>query len=204
MYDREKYLKALENKGYKAHWFATGKEAADYICSEVKDCTIGFGGSETIETLDLVNRLAENNTCFCPEMKYRPKELTFNEAALDTLRTDIFMLSVNGATEDGTFINIDGTGNRVGSSLFGHKKVFFIFSENKIMPTVNEAIERARNVASPMNAAHLECKTPCAVKGDKCYDCKSPDRICNVMAIYMHAMEGTEMEAVVIGEPLGF
>ncbi|MCR4723825.1 MAG: lactate utilization protein, partial [Clostridia bacterium] len=134
MYDREKFLKALENKGYKARYFATGKEAADYVCRQVKGCTVGFGGSATIEELDLVDRLAENNTCFSPEMKYRPKELTFNEAALDTLRTDVFLLSVNGAAEDGTLVNIDGTGNRVGSSLFGHKKVYFIFSENKVMP----------------------------------------------------------------------
>ncbi|MBR5642394.1 MAG: LUD domain-containing protein, partial [Firmicutes bacterium] len=83
-------------------------------------------------------------------------------------------------------------------------KVFFIFGENKIMPTLDEAVARARNVASPKNAAFLECKTPCAVKGEKCFDCKSPDRICNAMVIYMHAMEGTEMEAVVIGEPHGF
>ena len=204
MYDREKFLKALENKGYKASFFATGKEAADYVCSQVKGCTVGFGGSATIESLNLVDRLAENNTCFCPEMKYRPKELTFNEAALDTLRTDVFLLSVNGAAEDGTLVNIDGTGNRVGSSLFGHKKVFFLFSENKVMPTIEQAVERARNVASPKNAAFLECKTPCAVKGDKCYDCSSPERICNAMVIYMHAMEGTEMEAVLIGEPLGY
>ena len=141
MYDREKFLKALENKGYKARYFATGKEAADHVCSQVKGCTVGFGGSATIEELDLVDRLAENNTCFCPEMKYRPKELTFNEAALDTLRTDVFLLSVNGAAEDGTLVNIDGTGNRVGSSLFGHKKVYFIFSENKVMPTLDEAVE---------------------------------------------------------------
>ncbi len=33
MYDREKFLKALENKGYKARYFATGKEAADYVLS---------------------------------------------------------------------------------------------------------------------------------------------------------------------------
>ena len=204
MFDREKYLRTLEDKGYTAHWFATGKEAADYLCRRVQGCTVGFGGSETIEALDLVNRLAEHNTCISPERPYRPEEKTFNEAALDTLLTDVFMLSVNGAAEDGTFVNIDGTGNRVGSSLFGHKRVFFVFSENKVMPTVDAAIERARNVAAPKNAKLLECKTPCAVKGDRCFDCKSPDRICNAMVLYLHAMEGTQMEAVVIGESLGF
>ena len=204
MYDREKYLKALENKGYKASFFETGKQAADYLCSSIKGCTIGFGGSATVESLDLVNRLAEGNTCISPEQPYRPKEKTFNEATLDTLRTDVFVLSVNGASEDGTLVNIDGTGNRVGSSLFGHTKVVFLFSENKVMPTVEAAVERARNVASPRNASFLECKTPCAVKGDKCYDCTSPERICNAMVIYMHAMEGTEMEVVLIGEELGY
>ena len=202
--DRDKVLKAFENKGYRTHYFKTGKEAADYLCATIKGCTIGFGGSDTLESLDLINRLAESNTCFCPEQKYRPKEKTFNEAALDTLRTDVFMLSVNGASEDGTLVNIDGTGNRVGSSLFGHKKVVFVFSENKIMPTVDAAIERARNIASPRNAKHLECKTPCAVEGDRCFDCKSPDRICNALVLYMHAMEGCEMEVVILGEELGF
>ena len=203
--DREKFLKALENKGYKASYFETGNQAADYLCSVIKDCTVGFGGSRTvIDELGMVERLAEHNVCICPEQPYRPKDKTFNEAALDTLRTDVFLLSVNGAAEDGTLVNIDGTGNRVGSSLFGHKKVFFVFSENKVMPTVNDAVERARNVASPRNAAFLECRTPCAVKGDKCYDCSSPDRICNAMVLYLHAMEGTEMEVVLIGEPLGY
>ncbi len=202
--DREKVLKAFENKGYKASWFETGKQAADYLCSSVQGCTVGFGGSATIESLDLVNRLAENNTCISPERPYRPEEKTFNEAALDTLRTDVFLLSANGVSEDGTIVNIDGTGNRVGSSLFGHKKVIFLFSENKIMPSVEQAVERARNVASPRNASFLECRTPCAAKADRCYDCSSPERICNVMAIYMHAMEGCEMEVVITGETLGY
>ena len=205
MYNREKFLKALESKGYTAHWFATGEEAADYVCSQVHGCTVGFGGSHTvIDELRLVDRLTKDNTCVCPEQPYRPKKKTFNEAALDTLLTDVFLLSVNGAAEDGTLVNIDGTGNRVGSSLFGHKRVFFIFSENKVMPTLDEAIQRARNVASPQNAKLLECRTPCAANGEKCYDCNSPDRICNAMVLYLHAMEGTEMEAVVIGEPHGF
>lgn len=202
--DKEKVLKAFENKGYKAVYFNTGKEAADYLCHTIKNCTVGFGGSATIESLDLVNRLAEHNTCISPEKPYRPQEKTFNEAALDTLRTDVFLLSANGVAQDGTIVNIDGTGNRVGSSLFGHKKVFFVFGENKIRPTIEEAVERARNIASPKNASFLECKTPCAAKAERCYDCSSPERICNAMVIYMHAMEGCEMEVVIIGESLGY
>lgn len=202
--DISKVLKAFEHNRYKASYFATKQEAADYLCSEIKGTVVGFGGSHTIEEMDLVNRLAENNTCISPEMKYRPSEKTFNEAALDTYMTDVFILSANAATEDGKMVNIDGTGNRVGSSLFGHRKVYFVFSENKIMPDLDSAIERARNVASPMNAKGLECKTPCAEAGNKCYDCSSPERICNAMVIHMKRMEGSEMEVVIIGEDMGY
>lgn len=202
--DIQKVLKAFEHNGFKASFFSTKQEAADYLCSEIQGCTVGFGGSQTVEELDLINRLSEHNTCISPELPYRDPSKTFQEAAKDTLLTDVFILSANGASEDGQLVNIDGTGNRVGSSMFGHKKVYFVFGTNKIMPDLASAIERARNVASPRNARFLECKTPCAVNGGSCQDCSSPERICSVMAIYMKSTDSAQMEVVIIGEELGY
>lgn len=62
--------------------------------------------------------------------------------------TDVFLTSVNGVSETGVMVNVDGTGNRVAGSLFGHKSVLCP-GVNKIMPTLEEAIYRARNVAAP-------------------------------------------------------
>jgi len=59
-------------------------------------------------------------------------------------------------SETGELVNIDGTGNRVTGSLFGHEKVYFIISTNKIEPTLEKAIWRARNVAAPKNAISKE------------------------------------------------
>ena len=51
--------------------------------------------------------------------------------------------------ETGEIINIDGTGNRVASTLYGHQKVYFLVGVNKIAPDYDAALWRARNIAAP-------------------------------------------------------
>ena len=61
-----------------------------------------------------------------------------------------------------------------------------------------------RNVAAPKNAQRLGRKTPCAVKADRCYDCKSPERICRGLSVIWGRPTPVEtMEVVLIGEELG-
>ena len=71
-------------------------------------------------------------------------------------------------------------------------------------PTYDEALWRARNIASPKNAQRLGVQTPCAVKGDRCYDCKSPERICRGLVVLWEAIGSMEMEVVLVDEALGY
>ena len=41
-------------------------------------------------------------------------------------------------------------------------------------------------------------KTPCAVKGDKCYRCESPDNICHATVILERPVNGMKAEVVLI------
>ena len=50
----------------------------------------------------------------------------------------------------------------------------------------------------------LKMETPCAVKGDRCYDCDSPQRICSAMTVHFQKMASCEMEVVIIEDELGF
>ena len=81
--------------------------------------------------MELKKKLSVNNTVFDPKDEKNNDE--FLKIAKKCLTTDIFMTSVNGLTEDGVIVNIDGTGNRVAGSLYGHKKVYYIVGKNKIM-----------------------------------------------------------------------
>ena len=193
-------IRALERNRYKVSFHDTAEAAADYIASSVHGTTVGMGDSATLEALNVAELLSRDNTVIDPR-HYSGAE--FLEVARRVLTTDVYLTSVNAAAETGELVNIDSTGNRVAASLFGHRRVFFVFGTNKIEPTLDRAIWRARNVAAPKNAQRFGFKTPCAAKGDRCYDCASPDRICNALTIYLKKMKSVETEAVIIDEPLG-
>lgn len=200
--DIQRTIENLKRKKYQVSFFATAKEAALYLDKSIDNKLVGFGDSETMLSMHLYELLTKHNEVIDP-MHCKEGE-NFWTTAKKCLTTDIFLTSVNGLAETGEMVNIDGTGNRVAGSLFGHDKVYFVVGVNKIAPTLDEAIYRARNIAAPMNAARHEFKTPCAVKQDKCYDCMSPDRICCGQMIYYQKMRNIEMEVVLINESLGF
>ena len=83
---------------------------------------------------------------------------------------------------DGQMVNIDGTGNRVAAIIYGPKMVIVVVGMNKVCDTLDEAMKRAREVASPMNMQRFIKDTPCAVTGT-CGDCKSEGCICNQIVI---------------------
>lgn len=202
--DIQKTIESLEKKLYKVTYFQTAAEAADYIDDSIDNKIVGFGDSRTMIDMDLYKRLSSHNEVHDP---YQGKDNDeFLEKAKKTLTTEVFLTSVNAMAETGEMINIDGTGNRVAGSLFGHDKVYFIVSTNKIEPDLEKAIDRARNIAAPKNSMKYDLPTPCvAAGGDKCYDCNAPDRICNALVMYLRKMNDIDdVEIVLIDEEMGF
>jgi Uncharacterized conserved protein containing a ferredoxin-like domain len=195
----EKTIKNLNARGFDTSFFKTSKEASDYIVSGLQGETIGFGGSVTVESMGLFERLGEKNKVYW-HWKQEPNEGRKNAAA-----ADVYFTSANAVAETGEIINIDGSGNRVASTLFGKKKVYIIIGTNKIAEDYDKALWRARNIASPLNARRLKANTPCAVGELKCYDCSSPARLCKGLVVLWNKMAGTQKaEVVIIDEDLGY
>lgn len=133
-----------------------------------------------------------------------PRDTSQEETYRKAERADVYLSSVNAIAETGEILNIDGTGNRVAATLYGHKKLYLVTGINKIAADYDAALWRARNIASPKNAQRLQKKTPCALRGDKCYDCSSPDRICRGLVVLWEPVKGIgETEVVLIGETHG-
>lgn len=199
---QDKFVKKLEQKGYKVRTFRQKEKAAQYLQEQFHNDTIGFGDSQTLLHMGLYALLSKNN------IVYDPNQFDDNDNFLKTakkaLTAKYFLTSVNAITEDGIIINMDGTGNRVAGSLFGHEKVFFIFGTNKIVSNIEEGVWRTRNIAAPQNAKRIGCNTPCSLKGDRCYDCNSPYRICNGLLIQYKKMNDSDAEIIIIDEELGF
>ena len=194
MFDTVK--KNLEARGFSVRTFATAAEAAAYLNEAIDGKTVGFGGSVTLQDMGLYELLGSHNEVHWHWVNGQEERKT-------AMGTQVYLSSANGLAETGEIINIDGSGNRVASTLYGHEKVYLVIGRNKLAPTYDEALWRARNIASPKNAQRLGRKTPCAVKGDRCYDCKSPDRICRGLVVLWGPMMGMETEVILVDEDLG-
>ena len=200
--DIRKLQENLESRGFKVSYFDKKEDGAQYICEQIAGQKVGLGGSVTLDQMGMYEKLSENNEVL---WHWRIPEGQTGADVLKAARSaDVYLSSVNGIAETGEIVNIDNTGNRVAATLYGHKKVYLVAGVNKITPDLDSAIYRSRNIAAPPNARRLGKKTPCAVKADKCYDCKSPDRICRGLVVLWEAPVGCEDEVVLIGEELGY
>ena len=195
----EKLKETLEKNGFTVSVFADGKAAAEYLNRD--GVTVGCGGSMTLTEMGVQKSLAEHNTLYAHGITPGdPWEIMAKAAT-----AEVYVLSANAIAEDtGEILNIDGNGNRVSASLFGHRKVYIVAGKNKVSPDYDSALWRLRNVVAPKNAQRLGRKTPCAVKGDKCYDCHSPDRICRGLVVLYQKMRPMDMEVVLIDQELGY
>ena len=198
--DWNKLQKNLVARGFSVKVFDTGAEAADYLAGAIHGKTVGFGGSLTLDKLGVYDRLSADNQCFWHWKVPGPETVAAAAGA------QVYLTSVNAIAETGDLINIDGTGNRISAATSAKEAVYFVAGANKVAPDYDQALWRARNIASPLNARRLGRKTPCAVGEEmKCYDCKSPERICNGLSVLWRKLGGTKLcEVVLIKEELGY
>ena len=199
MADLEKTGKNLEGRGFRVHRFASGAEAAEFLVQTLHGTSIGIGGSVTIDTLGVYDRLCESNEVFWHWKNHAPE--TRERAG----KAETYLCSANGVSENGEIVNIDGFGNRVAGTIYGPERVFLVVGRNKIAPDLNGAIDRARNIAAPLNARRLNRHTPCAVGEPRCHDCRSPEKICGVMTVFfMPPTSIKEFHVLLVNEDLGY
>ncbi len=196
MLNLEKAIRNLQLRGFGVQHFATGEEAAAYLCQQIRDTEVGIGGCKTADQLGLYEKLSEHNTMHWHWRVPGPETLARANAA------PVYITSANALSEDGEILNIDGRGNRLAGQVFGNKKLYIVAGINKLCPDFASALERARNVAAVQNCKRFPAKTPCKLD-DRCHDCRSPERICRALLVLWAPMMGMEAEVVLIDEELG-
>ena len=166
--------------------------------------TISWGGSLThiqtgiyaeLKERQDINILDTYDKNLSPEQSY--------ELRRQSLLVDLFITGTNAVTEKGRLVNLDMIGNRVAAITFGPKNVIIMVGRNKIVADVDEAIERIKTYAAPVNVMRLEKKTPCLQTG-VCQNCKSPERICNAWTISEKSFPKGRIKVILINEDLGF
>jgi len=203
----ERTLAALRKNGFDAMHIPSRKEAVTRVLELVPpDALVGVGGSVTVRELGLLESLRRRGNKIADHWEARQKGLP-PEVVMKTRRllltSDVLLTSTNAVTEEGYLVNTDHAGQRVAAMIFGPKKVIIVAGMNKIVRDVDEALERIKNVAAPMNAKRLDVKVPCTVTGI-CSNCDSPNRICNVTTIIERKPIHTDVTFILLGEALGY
>jgi hypothetical protein len=199
---------ALEKNNFEVFTAASAKDAKtlvlDTILPQTGAKTLSWGGSLTFKDLGLYDALRDREDLEILDTydKNLSKEASY-ERRRQALLVDLFVTGTNAITADGTLVNLDMIGNRVGALTFGPRNVIVLAGRNKIVTDLDEAMFRIKNYVAPVNAMRLDKKTPC-IKTSYCQDCKSPDRICNTWTITEKAFPPKRIKVVLINEDMGF
>ncbi|MGE5507921.1 MAG: lactate utilization protein [Chitinophagales bacterium] len=199
----EKLVNNLRARRIRAVVVENVSEARSWILREIpSDAAVGFGNSQTLKTMDLARLLAERgNTIYDKTLAQTQEEV--RRLKVQALVADWFVTGINAISSDGHIVNIDHSGNRVAGLLYGPRRVLLIAGRNKIVPTLEDAIQRARNVAAPRNARRAGLHPPCVELG-RCVDCRCEDRVCNSLVVIEGQSDPTRMTVVLVKQPLGF
>ncbi len=199
----ERTVQALKENYFDAAFFTDKKDLINRVMGYVKPrMKIGIGGSMTLREIGLVEKIKKEKVTVLDHWEAGLSKEEIQAMRIQHLTSDLFLSGSNAITENGEIVNIDGFGNRVNSITFGPKKVIIVAGYNKIVPDVEAAIERIKDVAAPMNAKRLNLPLPCAKTG-YCHDCKSEQRICRIVSILERKPSGTDISVFIMNESLG-
>ena len=210
----QRCLDALKRNNIPGHYAPDQSQALAQILNMIPPgATIGVGDSVTLLQVGVIEELEKRGShqIFNPfrkdgedHMPATMRELV--DIGMKALSTDFFLTGLNAITLDGKIVNTDGSGNRVTGLLFGPKKVIAVAGINKIVANLEEATERIKKIAAPINAYRHYIKhgfepPPCGITGE-CVDCHHPRRIC-CYTVIVEFQERPRIEIVIVGEELG-
>lgn len=203
-----------------------------------KDRVVSFSDSVTLHQLDIYNTVANlsqklnfriNNPferfddgklkafgiqpkgkLDLPKEQYVRLQQEWLEQLRTTLLSDILIIGANAISATGEIVSTDGAGNRVAGMIFGPRKVIVVAGRNKIVPTIEEAVARNRNIAAPLNYLrhnekhHNRYDTPCLSVG-RCVSCNHPRKACLNTVIISGAVEANKdrIHLVLVNDDLG-
>lgn len=195
-------IKNLKNRHFEAYYCANRENALAKALELIPEgACVGWGGAMSCQQIGLMDAVKKGNyVAYDRETAATAEERV--AMAKKCLTADVFLTGANAISLDGQMVNIDGTGNRVAAIVYGPDSVLVVAGMNKVMDTLDDAMRRARTVASPMNNQRFTNQTPCQVTG-ACADCKCQDCICNQILITRHCRPEGRIKFIIVGEDLG-
>lgn len=201
---QEKIIKSLEQRNIEA-FFAETKEDALKIALDIipEESTVSNGGAMSAREIGLIDAVINGN------YNYLDRDGAIDPVEKDRLEHEIlsncdyFIAGVNGMSENGVIVNVDGNANRVAAIAYGPRHVLFIVGMNKVVHSEEDAYNRAKYIAAPINAQRFGLTTPCGITG-KCGECLMEQCICCQILTTRYSKHKGRIKVILVNEDLGF
>lgn len=199
----QRLISNFKLRNIEAFYVETFEEANERLLQMIPgDCTVGIGHSMTLQNSGVIEKLIERGNTVLDKTRAKSREES-REIKKKALTADWYVTGTNAVSIEGHIVNIDHSGNRVAAMIFGPDKVAVVVGVNKIADSLEEAIERARNVASPLNARRAGFNPP-SVELKRCVDCKSKERVCYNLVVIEGQEDPDRMKVFIVNESAGF
>ncbi|MBS4537046.1 lactate utilization protein [Clostridium sp. D2Q-11] len=200
---KEELIKNFKLRNIEVEFFERLDQASDRIKKLIGlECTVGVGNSKTLKEMKISEKLRERGNKVYDKTLGKTRE-EVRELKRQSLLTDWYITGSNAISIEGHIVNIDHSGNRVAAMIYGPDKVIVVVGENKICNTLEDAKNRARNIAAPLNAKRAGYNPPC-VELSRCVDCKSSERVCFNDVTIEGQYKKDRMRLFIVSEDIGF
>lgn len=188
-------LAALERRGVRGVFSSTRGEALSALLQMIPaGALIAHGSSTTLEQIGLIDYLNSPSSRYrYANAEWRAENDADRRARLRaslSLESDYYLGSVQALCETGEAIGCDATGSRQAFYVYGPPNIIWVVGINKLTPTVDDGLRRAREVALPLEDQRVK-----RTGGSGSYIGK--------MVIYERDRPG-RITLILIGESLGF
>jgi len=200
----KKTIQSLNRNNMTGYFVSDKSQLIELIDSLIpKQAMVGCGDSVTLEQMGVFEFLRNGKYLFNDKFKPDLTSEDKRELYLKNFRAHTFITGTSAITSDGQIFNIDGNGSRVAPMIYGPEQVIIVVGINKIVETVELAIERTRQISAPLDVIRLGRNAPCAKLG-RCIDCHHEDRICNTFTLIAKQFKEDRIKVIIIDEVLGY
>lgn len=203
----ENLIKNWQKRNIGGFYYANKEQAADKILEIISvSGSVGISGSVTLDQLGIVKHLESRGNKVFNQYKTGISRDESLELRRKGALADYYLTSANAISEKGELVFFSGYGNRTAGISYA-KNVIVVSGINKITPTLDEAIKRVRQYATPLNCKRLNWNTPC-LKDGICRKeiCLFPEykRMCCQILIIEAEVAPDRLKVILVGENLGF
>ena len=144
----------LEANGFEVIVADSTEEALETIQSQIPaGASVMNGHSTTLEEIGFADYLSESDhewESLADEICSIDDDAKRQAARREAQTADYFLGGINAISQTGELVAADRSGSRIGAYPFAASNVVIVSGVNKIVPTIDDALDRLESVAYPL------------------------------------------------------